>query len=194
MRRGSYQMVRAFLVHGWGGGPKTDWLPWMAKQLRELGHKVSVPKMPNTNKPVMHKWIAALALTVGTPDKETILVGHSIGCQTILRYVSILPEGQKIGKIVLVAPWIKLKSCEDEEKSVAEPWEETPINWKGIRTHCKDITCFFSTNDQYVSVGEAKIFEKNLGAKIIIEKNKGHFSRGEGIVEVPSVLKAILEK
>ncbi|MBI4133019.1 hypothetical protein HY478_00235 [Candidatus Uhrbacteria bacterium] len=31
-------------------------------------------------------------------------------------------------------------------------------------------------------------FKKNLGAKVLIEHNKGHFTEEDGVVEVPEVI------
>ena len=42
--------------------------------------------------PRIQKWVSKLAQTVGDADKQTYFVGHSMGCQTIVRYLEKLPE------------------------------------------------------------------------------------------------------
>ncbi len=57
---------------------------------------VQVPAMPNTAEPKIETWVPFLEKLVGKPDKDTYLVGHSIGCQTILRYLDGLKEGEQV--------------------------------------------------------------------------------------------------
>ena len=114
---------RVFVVHGWGGLPSHGWYPWMKKELEARGLEVRVPEMPNTNVPTIKEWIPFLAKTVKKADKDTYFVGHSIGCQTILRYLQTI-DG-KIGGVVLVAGWlptISLNGISGDEIAVAKPW------------------------------------------------------------------------
>ena len=57
----------------------------------------------------------------------------------------------------------------------------------------KKSIAIFSDNDPLVPITDSKIFEKELGAKIIIENNKGHFSGSDGITELPVVFQLVLE-
>ncbi len=164
------------IIHRWEGNPEGDWYPALKKILEQKGYFVLIPKMPNPIAPNMHAWISKLNETIPAPTKETLLIGHSIGCQTILRWLSMLPKKKIVGKIILVAPWMKLKFVEKESKEIAQPWEETPIAWSMAKKHTASSTCLFSDNDPYVAVAQAAVFRKNLGAKTHIEKNKGHFT------------------
>ena len=77
--------MKAYLIHGWEGYPENCWFPWLKKQLEEKNYKVEVPEMPDTDHPKIESWVNKLKEIV-IPDEETILIGHSIGCQAILRY------------------------------------------------------------------------------------------------------------
>ena len=99
---------RVFIIHGWGGGPKNDWIPWAILQIIDMGFDVISPQMPDTDNPQIGLWTKKLKELVGQPQKSDILIGHSIGCQTILRFLEKLPDGQKIDKVIMVAPWIIL--------------------------------------------------------------------------------------
>lgn len=83
-------MKRIFIVHRWEGGPNDDWRPWVKRELVKLGYETAIPQMPDADAPIIEKWVSHLAGLVGTPDKETFFIGHSIGCQTILRYLETL--------------------------------------------------------------------------------------------------------
>jgi uncharacterized protein len=96
-------MKRVIIVHGYTGDSSKNWFPWLKAELEKLGVSVTVPQMPNTNAPVLTEWLPHLQATVGAPDTETYLVGHSLGCPTILRYLESLKNGEKTGGALLVA-------------------------------------------------------------------------------------------
>lgn len=187
-------MKRVFMIHGWGGSPETDWFIWLKKELKN-NYYVNIPEMPESFRPTIKAWISKLKATIEKIDEETILIGHSIGCQAILRYLETLPNNEKAKGIIMVAPWLKLNDetwDEDYTKEIAEQWINTPLNFRKIKEHTKNFISIFSNDDPYVSIEDSKIFEKELNAKVIIEKNKGHFSGEDGVTKLPVVLKEIL--
>ncbi len=173
--------------------PSSDWYFWLNKQLKKKGFKVIIPKMPDTDKPEIKEWVAHLRKVIPKPDKNTFFVGHSIGCQTIMRYLEKLPKKFKIGGLVFVAGWLYLENLENEEvKKIAKPWLKTHINLNKIKEKTNNITVFLSTNDPYGCVKENKEgFEKHLKAKVVVEKDKGHFTFDDGITSIPEVLEEI---
>jgi len=187
---------RVFVVHGWEGYPEEGWFPWLKAELLKEGFEVNVLPMPNSDEPKIEEWVGFLAKNVGKADSKTILVGGSIGCQTILRYLETLGDVEKIAGAVLVAPWTKLKpaATEDEEsKEIAKPWLETPIDWEKVKNHCLKFMAIFSDNDPYVYLEEGELFKEKLGAKVIVEHNNmKHFSGDDGITSLPSVRDAVL--
>ncbi len=180
---------RLFIIHGWGSNPKMNWYPWLKKELVKKGFEVFVPEMPNTSEPEINAWVSHLKNVVGRLDEDTYFIGHSIGCQTIMRFLEKENYDGKIGKIIFVAGWFKLDNLEDEEVKIADPWLNTPINFKKIINKISNLTVFLSSNEPYNYVNENKmIFEEKLSAKVIVLKNKGHFTEEDGVAELPEVL------
>ena len=125
-------MKRVILVHRWSGGPSDDWRPWLQDELGQRGYNVLSPEMPDMDTPVIEKWVGKLREVVGVPDADTYFVGHSIGCQAILRYLETIDT--PVGGALFVAGWFDLKNLEDDEtEKIAKPWIETPIDpvWNG---------------------------------------------------------------
>lgn len=183
---------RIFIIHGWDGNPGNCWFPWLKRELENRGFAVFVPLMPNPGIPEINSWVGHLDNTVGVPDENTYFVGHSIGCQTILRYVEQLSI--KIGGIICVAGFLNLPYLKtEEEKEIAKPWLEKSIDFEKIKRNTAKIIAIFSDNDPDVSLDDRKIFEEKLGAKTLVEHNKGHFSDDVGVKELPSILKSVLE-
>lgn len=185
--------TRVIIVHGWGGYPEEGWRPWLKEKLERKGFKVLVPAMPDTDNPKIETWVPKLAQVVGQPDMKTILIGHSMGCQAILRYLETLPKSQNVDKVILVAgfgPY--LSGLTAEEKLTVKPWVETSLDFEKIKSKAKAFIAVFSDNDPYVPLeGNSKLFKEKLGAKIIVEYNKGHMSGDNGIFELPVLLEVV---
>ncbi|MDD4995046.1 MAG: alpha/beta hydrolase [Patescibacteria group bacterium] len=187
---------RVFIIHGWDGYPEEGIFPWLKKEMQDRGFEVFNPSMPDPLKPQIETWVQYLKEQIGVPDENTFLFGHSIGAQTILRYIETLPRDIKIGGAVFLAGWVHLtdEAYEtDEDPVIAKPWLETPIDWDEIKSHSNKFIGIFSDDDPLVPISDAKIFESKLGAKIIIEHEKEHFSGSTGIKELPATLNALLE-
>lgn len=182
-------MKKAYIIHGWGANPKERWYSWLEEELKAKGIETVAFEMPDTENPKIENWVPFLEENIENPDEETILIGHSIGCQTILRYLEKLPQGVKIGKIILVAPWFSLIGLEEEDFPIAEPWEKTPIDEKKVLEHVGKIIAILSDNDPFVELEKNKnILEKKYDAEIIVKPKGGHFSVDTGITELPVVL------
>ena len=185
---------RVFIVHGWGGSPRSDFNPWLKKELEAKGFEVIAPEMPNPEEPKIETWVFYLTQKVGDVDEQTYFVGHSIGCQTILRYLESLPIDKKIGGAVFVAGFFKLMYLEDNEsEEIAKLWTETPINLAKVKSVLNKSVAIFSDNDPYVSLDNKNKFANEIGSKIIIEHNMAHFNEGAGITQLPIALKSVLE-
>jgi hypothetical protein len=185
---------KVYIIHGWGGSPENDWLPWLKNKLEEKSFLVIVPAMPNTDEPKIDEWVNHLLNICPNPDENTYFVGHSIGCQAIFRYLE-KPDGKKVGGIICVAGWFELANLESEEEwQVADPWLKIPIDLGKIKKVADKIIAIFSDNDPYDKLEKNKeIFSEKLGAEIIIEKNKGHFTGEDGVNELPVILKKLEE-
>ncbi|MFA5142246.1 MAG: alpha/beta fold hydrolase [Candidatus Woesearchaeota archaeon] len=186
-------MKRVFIIHGWGGSPEEGWFPWLKKELDRRGFLVHIPNMPNPEEPEIATWVSHLKTICPNPDKNTLFVGHSIGCQTILRYLESLPKNTKIGGAIFVAGWFNLMNQSTEEQIIAKPWLETPFNFNKIRSHYTKFVAIFSDNDEIVPLTDQTEFKKYLEAKIIIEHGKGHFSGSDKVMNLPIILKEILD-
>ena len=184
---------RVFLVHGWDGNPNNCWFPWLKKELEKRDFEVIIPKMPNPSEPKIDSWVSKLKEVVGKTDEDTYLIGHSIGCQTIMRYLEKLDDKNKVNGIIFVAGFFNLPYLEtEEEKVIAEPWLETPINTEKVKKAVNNIVAIFSDDDPDVPFSDSNLFKSRLNAKIIMEHKKGHFSDDAGVKELPVALKELL--
>lgn len=184
---------RVIIVHGWAGKPNHGWYPWLAKELERKGFEVQVPELPNTQTPKISPWVSTLASVVSDPNENTYLVGHSIGCQTILRYLETLSGDQKVGGVIFVAGFFTLQGLEEGEPEIAAPWLETPIDTDKVRMHLDKSIAIFSSDDPYVPLENQKYFQDKVGSETILLENMGHFTEEDGTRDLPIVLEKLLE-
>jgi predicted alpha/beta hydrolase family esterase len=181
-------MKRIVLVHGWTGHPQSDWIPWLRNELEKINFIVFVPALPDTEHPKMDAWVKHLTKVIGYPDENCYLIGHSLGCITILRYLETLRENQKIGGAVLVAGFASNLGYEE-----IESFFKKPIDWEKIKSHCKKFIAIHSDNDPYVSLHYGDIFKEKLNAEVIVQHDMKHFSENDDITELPIALESVLK-
>lgn len=173
------------------GTSKRDWMPWIKQELKKRKIKVYIPEMPDTEHPKIDEWMAHLSKVIGKPDKNTILVGHSLGGNAILRYLMQMRSGQKIGSAIIVASWLNRRKGRfrtPARRKMMAPWFKTPIYFDKISRHSKSFTALYSDDDAYVPQSAAKILKKKLGARMIIAHHQFHFD----LTKHPLILQEIL--
>lgn len=187
---------KVFLIHGWGGSSRGDWFPWLKSELEKKKIKVKVFDMPRTNHPKIEEWVNFLRKNISPAeiDEDTYFIGHSIGCQTILRYLEKLHRNKKIGGCIFVAGFFELIGLNQKELAIAHPWMTSKIHYERILEHCNRFLCIFSDNDPYVLLQEAEKFKERLGAKILILKGREHFNEAIEPAVLRDALKFIKEK
>ena len=187
---------RVFIAHGWDGYPEEGWFPWLKKELEVKGFEVFVPQLPETGSPRIDNWVPKLAEVVGVADENTYFVGHSMGCQTIARYLKTLPKVIKVGGAVFVAGFFKRLTGLEDDLDVQETdkhWLETSLDLEKVKSHLPKSIAIFSDDDPYVPLDNQDDFRDKLGSEIIIKQKMGHFSGSNGITELPIVLESVLK-
>ena len=183
-------MNKVYIVHCWDGSKDDGWYPWLDKELSNENTIVYRFNMPNTENPKIDEWVPFLDSIVKDLDSNTYFVGHSIGCQTILRFLQSR-DITNIGGILLVAPWLDLlpEAISDlESYETAKPWLTLPIDFEKVKKFTSNITCIFSDDDYFVSLSQKEEFENKLNAKIIVVSNKGHISKEDNVYELDEIL------
>lgn len=190
-------MRRIVIVHRWDGAPEKDWVSWLARELVGAGFEVLVPRMPHPENPTIEDWVPFLTKTVDVPDENTFFIGHSIGCQTIMRYLATIDA--KVGGAFFVAGWPGLKGLSEletkEEKKIANPWLTQPFDLAKTKNNLRFSIAILSDNDPFVPYQKTKgDFEKNLGAEVVTVSGGGHFTEGDGFTSFPLLAKVVREK
>ncbi len=146
--------------------------------------------MPNTDEPKIEEWVPFLKKLITNPTKDTYLIGHSVGCQTIMRYLETLKENKKVSGVLFVAGWFTLKGLESKEsEEIARPWVETKIVFKKVKSKCNKFVAIFSDDDPFVPIENEKMFKTKISAKTIMLKKQNHFVGKELDVAFDEIMK-----
>jgi predicted alpha/beta hydrolase family esterase len=101
-------MKRVLVIHGWGNRRQENhWHRRLVKALRERGHAVSYPQLPNTDTPVLGEWLEVIENEISMLNElegEFIVIGHSLGCLTWLNAVKYGVIKAPVDRVLLVAP------------------------------------------------------------------------------------------
>jgi predicted alpha/beta hydrolase family esterase len=181
-------MKRVIIVHGWQSTPQDGWKPWLKQELQAAGFEVSIPIMPQPDRPHPGGWVQKLARTIRMPDSDTYFVGHSLGCIAILRYLEVLESPARVGGAVFVAGFASDLTREGYKDELALFFSQ-PINWAHVRRHTGRIIAINSDNDPWVAPENLKVFADKLGAETHLMSGMGHFGQSE----LPEVRDAVLE-
>lgn len=173
-------MKQALILQGWYQSPKSNWYPWLKKELEKREYTVFLPDLPtmHTDHPDMVKQLAFIQ-KLTTIDKNTIIFGHSLGALLGMR----VAERCSFDKLFLVAGW-DFNDLTREHKLF---WKKK-IDHKKIKMNVREIYCISSENDPYITAFMAEEMSKRLGGKFVLVKDAGHFTEDFGIKKIPELL------
>lgn len=184
---------RLLIVPRWAGSPRHDWYPWITRQLTTSGDFADVRalEMPDPSAPTIPAWRGAVLDALGTDParlRQTVLVGHSVGCQAALRALEVLgAAGLGVAGTLCVAGWWAV----DEPWDSIRPWIDTPLDLRSVAAAAGRVAVVLSTNDPFTAgtAENRRQWESRLGASVVVVPNGAHFN---GAVE-PAVLGALLD-
>ncbi|TPW77977.1 RBBP9/YdeN family alpha/beta hydrolase [Schumannella soli] len=181
---------RIVIVHGYQAHPGAHWFPWLAERAAQLGGRVDVVALPDSQNPVRAAWEAAVADTIGAVDEGTWVIGHSLGSITALRWAASLPGDARLGGILLVAGFgEQLHTIPELDDYLAEAPTDADI--ARIREVAGAIRSIHSDDDAIVPPPYSERIAARLGVESIVVPGGGHFLDREGWLEAPEVLAAL---
>ncbi|MDP3770094.1 MAG: leucine--tRNA ligase, partial [bacterium] len=136
---------------------------WLKKELERRGAKVYVPALPNTKNPRVAEQVEFVLKSVPF-DKDTVLLGHSLGAIVALKVLERLK--QPVRRSILVAGFIENDFLDHDR------FDEQTFNWKfdakRIRINAGNLHILRDTTDEIVPSDQARKLQ-NLFGGIVIE-------------------------
>jgi predicted alpha/beta hydrolase family esterase len=182
-------MKSAYIIHGccdkaeyfsnkYPSPSNFHWMPWLQKQLLMKGYDCQTPEMPKPYQAVYKDW--KKAFDIYPVNTKTSLIGHSCSCGFFLRWLT--DTGQKIDKLILVAPWIDPKTTKRGLNLVLG---------SDLQKSVKEMHVFHSSDDKNKGVQFATkiILDHYSKAHLHSYNDQGHFIlSGMGTDKFPDLL------
>jgi hypothetical protein len=163
----------------WSGHADSDWYPWFRAQLADSGVRVQMLELPRRDAPVIEECVASLTAALGDDPaalRSTVLIGHSVGCQALLRYLASLPDGEGgPAALLCVAGWWTV----DRPWATIVPWIETPLALDRLRARVGGrVSVMLSDNDPFTADWQANaaLWRERLGAQVVEVAGGKHFN------------------
>ncbi|KAJ5078060.1 hypothetical protein M0811_05318 [Anaeramoeba ignava] len=174
-------MIDVIIVHGFGCNSTNLWYSWLKKELDSTEEFQAItPDFPNPKDPELKEWIKTLEKAIESTNEKNqlILIGHSLGGFTILRYLEKL-EDEEIRKRILSIYLVASPSLTRER---ATSFYSPKINLQKIDQLILDLKIPFfaiwSEDDKIVPKEHIDYLSGNDGLSSLqckIINNYGHF-------------------
>lgn len=178
---------KIYFVPGFTGTDEGGWPDWLGQEFTKYGFEFKLLPMPNVMCPEVHEWLDYLDEQNIKVDKNTYFIGHSLGCITIARYLEKLPAKSVAAGCVFVAGF-----CSIPKVPLLIDFCSLPLDFSKVKKHAQEFIVIASDNDHIIPIASSQELAEKLGAQMMLEQNKGHFT--SDVKELHSVLNHILEK
>ena len=161
----------------------SHWLPWLQKQLLMKDIPAVTPEMFKAHEPDYDYWKQEVERF--DINEETILVGHSCGGGFLVRYLS--ETDIKVGKVVLVAPWLDPNNRKDGDFFDFTIDENLVMKTDGVAIFNSD------DDDEEIQTSVKTIVDTVKNIKLVEFTGYGHFIIGHMKTEkFPELLEEVL--
>jgi uncharacterized protein len=169
--------------------PPQHWQYWLAEQLRERGHTVTYPGLPEPDAPFFRDWEAALhSLLAATAGDRQTVVCHSLACLLWFRAASELARA--VDRLLLVAPPASECVPEPGASFRLERFDAASI----LATVTGELTIVCSDSDPYNPGGAQRLYGDALGVRAQVLPSAGHITPADGFGPWPRALEWCLNR
>lgn len=173
---------RILIIHGWGNErPVGHWHRLLATALRQQGHIVAYPQLPDTELPSLDTWLAVLKVELDmlkeAGDGELIVFAHSLGCLTWLHIAQSGLLQEQASRVLLVA-------AADPELCGEVPSFQLDLESPQVKAAAQSAALSTllvgSDSDPWQPQGVEATFAKPLDLPFKVIVGAGHFAIEEG--------------
>ncbi len=186
-------------LHAWGSGSEDHYHPWVDKHLKSQEIKSVTPELPDTNYPVLEKWLETSYSNLLDNSENTVITSRSLSCWLGLK----IAETRKVRKLILVAPTLPTKwwcknieqFCESKEQyKMMMDFVNSGLDFEKVKDNVGELVVFLSLDDPYINLEDAeKFFQEYFPqARIIRIREAGHFSADRGYEKFDKLFEEIL--
>jgi predicted alpha/beta hydrolase family esterase len=186
-------MAKVLIIHGWTNRrPVGHWQRSLAAALRDQGHLVSYPQLPNPDQPILDEWLEVLTAELDQFDEVAsraseplIVLAHSLGCVAWMQLADRGLLKQPADRVLLVAP--------------PEPAPISPVPTfvmdlsdgraeRMIKGSAREVTLVGSDADVWQPSGIQAGVGDMIGLQAVVVHGAKHFSTLDGFTQWQGVI------
>ena len=176
-------MNNVYIVHGYNATPSDHWFPALKKTIENENTTVEILEMPDSTKPKLESWLAYLKNNLTDLNENTVIVTHSLGVITALRYLVSISPRVRIKGLVLVSGFLdNLPNL-----PLLDEFTNHPLDVEAVKQITDQRFVLVSDNDPIVDPRLTNELAKKIDAHLTVIKDGGHFLADEGYKEFPQV-------
>lgn len=163
--------MTVLLMPRWSGDQTSDFYPWLTRELDDA--LLVAPLAPSKDAPTIDHCVRSLEKTFeGRSLEDTIVVGHSVGNQALLRWLA--QRNDRARGFVAVAGWWDV----DEPWETIRPFIEDAFDIERAKKAAGKVRVFLSDNDPFTSDERAngRTWEEKMGAQVTVLPGRAHFN------------------
>lgn len=174
--------MRIVLIHGMNASPQTGFWPWLGDALRDRGHEVIAPDLPNASEPNCQEWVDTINKAIYEPRGDSVFIAHSIGCVALLHYFEQAAMSGTPKSTILLAPPFHIGA--EKFASFFQP----AVDWDTVEWKSQGYVVIHAKDDTKIPFNHAQKYEQLLGAQLIALEEGGHLT---DITSLPLILDLI---
>lgn len=167
------------IIHGSFGNPFINWFAWLQKEIEKTSQSSVVPSFPvGIGLQTYENWAKLVDYyrNIGLVNDKTIFIGHSIGAIFIVK--NLMENKLRSDKIILVSGFNNYSVDGGDYDKVNSSFFIDDI--AQIRGLAKEIFCFYSDNDPYVSQEALTDFADKIATEKFVVRKGGHLNSESG--------------
>jgi predicted alpha/beta hydrolase family esterase len=191
-------MAKVLIIHGWTNRrPVGHWQRSLAATLRDQGHLVSYPQLPNPDQPILDEWLGVLTAELDQFDEVAsraseplIVLAHSLGCVAWMQLADRGLLKQPADRVLLVAP--------------PEPAPISPVPTfvmdlsdgraeRVVKSSARAVTLVGSDADVWQPSGIQAGVGDMIGLEAVVVPGAKHFSTLDGFTQWQGVIDWVLD-
>lgn len=168
---------RFLVLHGWQGSGPDHWQTWLAQRLRDAGHTVRYPDLPDPDEPVASRWEDALRAELGKlgPGAGSVVLCHSLACVLWLRHALDAPAELWVERVALVAPPCPYSGITELAGFYPVQRDAAAV---AAAAGCTRLVC--GDSDPYCPSGAPEFYGEPLGLPVDVVPGGGHLNADAG--------------
>ncbi|MCF2874069.1 MULTISPECIES: RBBP9/YdeN family alpha/beta hydrolase [unclassified Tenacibaculum] len=177
--------TKIYLIHGYTASPTSNWFPSFKKELLNENVEIIILDMPNSKEPKFKEWANHMEKMIINDSENTIFIGHSLGCVTVLNYLNSNKQ-KNIKGLFLISGFVDETPIPELEEFI-----QPTLDYQYIINSTKNRIAISAKDDDIIPFQYSKRMANKLDAKFILLNEGKHFIDRDNFLDFPFLVNEV---